>query len=65
MFITNVTNLNTRSGKEIVITAVDKENSDRVGISNNPKDVVVVALMIIKLVEMEESASVLTDVNGW
>ena len=58
-------NLNTRGRKEIVIPAVEKNNGDRARVSNNPKDVVVVALMIIKLVEMEESASVLTDVNGW
>ena len=48
-----------------MIAAVDKKDSDRAGVSNNSKDVVVVALMIVKLVETDKSASVLTDVNGW
>ena len=48
-----------------MITAVDKKNVDRTGVSDNPKDVVVVALMIVKLVEKDETASILMDVNGW
>ena len=64
MFITNVTNLNTASGKEIMITAVDKENSDRAGIPDNPKDKVVVVEVILKLIKMDKASTVCTNKDG-
>ena len=48
-----------------MIMAVDKKNGDRAGVSDNPKDVVVFELMILNLVDTDESASFLMDVDGW
>ena len=58
-------NLNTRSRKEIVITVVDKENSDRAGVFDNPKEKNAIAQVISKLIKADKESSVITDVDGW